>query len=329
MKVFVVAEGIGYGHMARILPLLDYIKDYRLFSFGNGFEFAKSKGYEVEDLGINYALPEIPKDIEVLNYVRSLNVKEVLRFNKLLKEEKPDVLISDSNALSILLAKANNIKTFLIANGTDLSIFSYNKALQTPAGFFSKVINFYSDHIFIPDFPPPYTISWYNIKTFGMNEKFHFIGPMVRKIGNKKGDYKLISFGGTDTNLIKFPLDKTYVSTLGLKGVKKIEMNEYMDYFKRSKVIISHGGHSTIMESILSKKPMVLIYSGNYAERDNNIKRVDELELGKMVYKDWLDKRVLEKAIEDALEMKKNIKSFYSFSKKFNPYKEILKYILV
>jgi uncharacterized protein (TIGR00661 family) len=166
--------------------------------------------------------------------------------------------------------------------------------------------------IIIPDFPPPYTISAYNLpipkRTRG---KIRLVGPFGlktvveirrgRSTDDRRSVFACVSGPATDRQylvrtltrlLAELPRNWRIILSCGdpngsstPKGDKNITVFDWMDEeaydaaFQSADVIVSRAGHETIMKAIALGKPLVLIPPPNHTEQFNNARRAAELGL--------------------------------------------------
>lgn len=136
MKIMIFICGEGLGHTSRCLAL-----GKELLAAGHEIEFGGAYGYSrdlVEKTG--YRIHEIPSEIKLvgkaggfdlsgsieatLKNARILGGPKVL---KLIKDFKPDVVVSDSYYLGTLAAMLLNIPVYLIINQSNMEDFFKNR----------------------------------------------------------------------------------------------------------------------------------------------------------------------------------------------------------
>ena len=178
-----------------------------------------------------------------------------------------------------------------------------------------------SNLLIIPDFPPPYTISLDSLripKRYGV--KVQLVGSILSKKPGEIGDSKEIRdrLGvGEDEYLIyatmsgpraermpliqmlepifkKFPKPYRVVMSLGLpnggaepekdKALTKIPWIENrFEYMKACDLVVSRGGHETILQTICYKKPSIIIPVPKHPEQYGNARRAMELGVAEAV----------------------------------------------
>ncbi len=337
-RFYIIAEGIGYGHIARMTPLYKSLEkkgNVTLFTYGDGVTLAKERNLEVVDLKFSFILKNDSNGLDIqknaVEYIKRIKFNELAKLSSRMQKEKPKAIFVDSSIVGLMAAKLyGKCPVYFITNNNDLSIFTNTRILGKGAETLSALTSVAPDHVFVADFPPPYSISEPNMVYFGHPEKYTYVGPLARTIPSKKYLHVLVALGGTDNTKALSLLAQTkgeFFSTLKGKNLKTISKDDYPSYFANANVIISHGGHSTIMEALLCGKPLVVLYDGNYAERANNAKQIAALGLGVAVDMQFANSLVIEKAIEDATLLRKNVQRFAVFARKFDAVSELMKYV--
>jgi len=174
-----------------------------------------------------------------------------------------------------------------------------------------------ADRILIPDLPPPYTISKYTIGNEAMNsKKVRFIGPLLMKwpenyphkeaiksrMGLSGKKVVLLSLSGSlrerESMLYRVletlkKCDRNDIVIIASRGkvggrnvVKKDRTiifdwirDKYL-FLKASDVVITHGGHTSILEAIVFGVPSINIPAKTHTERFLNSLAAQELGVG-------------------------------------------------
>ncbi len=100
-----------------------------------------------------------------------------------------------------------------------------------------------------------------------------------------------------------------------------------MHYLENSAMIITHGGHSTIMECLWAGVPIFGVPLPNICERVNNLKKIQKLGLGYYEFPNRLSSVGLEYYIDLTLELKDKVKKFSKYVRKFDGVKNAVEYI--
>ena len=367
MRVYVSACGIGNGHIARCDPIImDLMRDgdgVLVSTYSDGYDYALRRGFRtVKALPMGFKTrPDGSIDFKrtATSSGFSLGVhrflKQLVREIEYMKWYKPDVVISDSRASSLMAAKLLGIPCALILNQfrirmarapsdgapriSDRIFFLIANLAWLYIGPILSCVWELADRIFIPDFPPPYTISEGNLRlprrALG---KVEFVGPMVRHREGGEGDGVLGELGlRGDRPLIylavsgprverQFLIDRLRAilesdlirnseyqfamscgDPLG-RGTLKLGNSVILDWvedqdglMRASEVVVCRAGHGTIMKCISFGKPMILIPTPDHTEQYGNAEKVERLGLGRILHQRDLSEVAMLRAIEDLI----------------------------
>jgi uncharacterized protein (TIGR00661 family) len=179
-----------------------------------------------------------------------------------------------------------------------------------------------SNIILIPDFPRPYTISLDSLripKRIGARVKL--VGPILQKSSGKNSirekireklgvnEEQVLVYAGISgpiaeripliNKLIpmfrKFPDKYTIIMSMGIPNgisqIKKVEklylvpwLENRFDYLEACDIVVSRGGHETLMQSIIYGKPSVIIPVPKHTEQYGNARRAMELGVAKAIH---------------------------------------------
>jgi len=208
LRVYVAPCGIGLGHITRCEPIADALSaegaDVVYSTYLDALEYARKKGLRTlptvpiafkvkEDGTVDFKMTAATSgfSLGVRRFLCQLTVEmgNIKRF-------RPQVVLSDSRASSLIAAKLLGVPVALILNQFRVEIVSKPSARRIPPDdrLFFLIANIVwiffrtflggvwaqSDLMLIPDFPPPYTISASNLtipKRY--QKKAKFIGPIV------------------------------------------------------------------------------------------------------------------------------------------------------
>ena len=265
-----------------------------------------------------------------------------------IKKSRAKCVISDSR-FSTLIASSYNLglPTIYIANQLKMPD-KYLKEkrmrlLKKPIETLTKIAYLLADKIIIPDFPPPITISR-NLISFEshITKKIEFVGPVVseRLFSIKKNSHtsrKMIlvltgGFGFEDpiiSMIRKIGKIRDYKFIVISKQIKRKEqykniellpfVKDVYQYMKSADLIISHAGHSTIMEAITLGTNLIVIPFENHFEQEENARSIEKLKLGKVfrIKKHGEEKLVsiIDEILSDS-EYRKNAKKLSKLSRK-------------
>lgn len=344
MKVLVFICGEGLGHTSRCIALgrelLAAGHDVYLGAYGYSKEFIERKGYTTL---------EIPPEIKLVGDSGSLDLKRsiistlksgsvfgIFKVLNLLKETKPDIVVSDSYFTGIVGSKARGIPVYLIVNQSNMENFFKNGGLvlrsmgelikHVYSSVFRRV-----DRIIIPDFPMPYTVCRLNLAFENeISRNIFFSGPLVLEkfddveavalqkphvlsmiggFGYREPIFKkIIEVARLDKNinytLLSGPnLDPEIFSELPENVTIERFIDDQLPYLKASELVIAPGGHSTIMEALTFGVPMLSFPDMKHSEQENNAAVVDSEGYGRRLDYSTPPEEVL-KSIREILEDK-------------------------
>ncbi|MFP4655826.1 MAG: UDP-N-acetylglucosamine--N-acetylmuramyl-(pentapeptide) pyrophosphoryl-undecaprenol N-acetylglucosamine transferase [Methanohalobium sp.] len=322
MKILILVCGEGLGHTSRCVSLGRELSsaDYELLfgAYGYSKEFIEDNGYQTR---------EIPSEVKLVGNSGSLDLKASIgatlkegdllgapRVYRLFNEFKPDVVVSDSYYLGVLVARAKKVPVYFIINQSNMEEFFKNRGI--PLKLIGKIIKrFYStvfkkvDKIIIPDYPMPYTVCQYNLSFQPeVAEHVFYSGPLIKKkhheVEAKPLDkpHILSAVGGFG---YREPIFKKVIEAARLdSGINytlmmgpTIDPDEYTNlpdnvqimkfysepfpYLKSVDAVIAPGGHTTIMESLSFGVPVLSFPDMNHSEQENNAKVIDERGYGR------------------------------------------------
>lgn len=207
MRAYFAVNGLGLGHIKRCETIAErLIEDgWQVFfsTYLDGYEYASRKGfktlratpisYVVDDKGkVDYKGTLMGNGLS-MGFRRALRqVAEEIRY---IKAVRPDLIVSDSRASTIIAAKLMGLPVVLIINQMRIEMAETLKAnspveriillILRSSWFILKHLIEYlwtlSDKILVPDLPPPYTISKNTLGILSYRKKrdIAFIGPLV------------------------------------------------------------------------------------------------------------------------------------------------------
>jgi len=207
LKVYVAPCGIGLGHIARCEPIADALSargaDVVYSTYLDGLEYARKKGFRTlptvpigfkvkEDGTVDFKMTAATSgfSLGVRRFLRQLTaeIRNIKRF-------RPQVVLSDSRASSLIAAKLLGVPVALILNQFRVEIVKKPSAkrIRLVDRLFFLIANIFwiffrtflggvwarSDLMLIPDFPAPYTISASNLTIpERYQKKVKLIGPI-------------------------------------------------------------------------------------------------------------------------------------------------------
>ncbi|MCX8202231.1 MAG: hypothetical protein N3G74_00245 [Candidatus Micrarchaeota archaeon] len=318
MKGLIFTEGNGYGHISR-----DYVVSEELnipiMTFGMAAEYLKIRKkryisipspYKIETKGKTKIVANLR---QIMKYFNPSITAEMIR-----KFKEVDFVIVDGSPIGLILAKFAGKKSIFITNDTS-SLVGINGIERPIAGELNKLILSYPEKILVPDFPPPFTIAKYNLME---NANIKIIGPLIEKALQKRHekDYLVVTTNKALENKLKLAFGENAIYSSDVGNVKP--------YYESSKLVICHGGHTTIAEALSYGKPVLAIYDKSYSERSNHVRFIEENKIGYGIEENMFDESYV-KLLPEIIETfdKKKLMAYRKISKRLKPIDEIIKII--
>lgn len=308
MRLLLSCSELGLGHVSRIIPLGKRLekRGHELFFFSGGkaYEILQKEFHRVykctpvswyENASgiitsaslLNLVVPLPLFNMEAHRFeLKSSSTMEIIRryydLREKLREIAPDLLISDGDVNALRLAEKWRIPSLYITNMIRPS-YGFSTFLRPGERLVERYVK-NCTRIVVPDNPPPYTVSEYNIgniDAMGLKEKIEFIGSFVDTTPVKGAEEHIFvpisGPAGTRGKMIKTLLPvlemlktKCVISlgTPGKKASAKIgnyELHTWLSHEERAeamrnaKFVIFSGGHATCFETVKYGKPSVCI----------------------------------------------------------------------
>lgn len=332
MKIGYFFCGEGLGHATRTIAAGEALsKKHEVFfcSYGYAKDFVQKAGFKTFEISPEISLRGIGGSLDIKkSFIASLghlHPQTVKEYYDLLKNEKPDLVISDSFFAPAIISKRLGIQTWMVLNQTNVEKPFVKFRSMKLFGWMVKGISDFVlqdiDKVIIPDLPPPTTICEKNLSLQkNISLKTEFIGPLVRKRAfdcNKKIQEKrvYVSIGGFGyrqimldkiMNVSKKMPDYNFDIVAGPNGhtgnvygnIKWHKtVKDPFNLMGRSALLVGGGGHSTIMEAVCLGKPMISIPDTNHFEQQSNAEKLQELGIGAKVGYDTTELTLQEKII--------------------------------
>jgi hypothetical protein len=199
-----------------------------------------------------------------------------------IKEIAPELLVADGDLHALRLAHRWGIPAVYVTNVIRPS-YGFSSLLNPGERFTERYVRKCAK-IVIPDNPPPYTISQYNLgnlRHVGINDKTEFVGSFFNTTptaGSENHVFAPVSGPfGTRAKLLQMLIPvfeelgvKTLIS-LGILGERKIRkigscevhswltVHEREEFMRNANLVVFSGGHITCFETIGYAKPSICI----------------------------------------------------------------------
>ncbi|MBI4044450.1 MAG: hypothetical protein HY392_01955 [Candidatus Diapherotrites archaeon] len=300
-RILFTVCGVGLGHCMRSMPLIDYLQkeghEIVLSSYGESQKFLKKKFSKVGSLKwfdllfdkdqyrrtktILYNLPNAPRVI-ASNFLNLLG---------LVREFRPDVIVSDFDFNSSLVGFMQNIPVILLSN---MHMMEYNPIEMSVK---DKIDYAVKERPIIHGFPridALFVLGFVRPRSMPKKARF-FFQPVRKEVLEKKplkkGFFLVYLSDGQSESLLaalKRFRDKKFVA-IGAKPkhnvppnfrFKQLDQESFAKDLAECNGVISHGGISLMCESLYLGKPVYTFTSKSFFERYYNGKLVEENGMG-------------------------------------------------
>jgi len=355
---------LGLGHVSRIIPLgkrleknghqlffFSGAKAYQLLQkeFTNVYPATPVAWYENSHgivtsaslINILFSLPNYNYDKGAFEVKRSSAMETIHRYYDLrrnIRKIKPDLLVSDGDMHALRLAGRWKIPSVYIANMIRPS-YGFSALLNPGERFVERYVKKCAK-IIVPDNPPPFTVSEYNIgdlDEMGIGKKVEFVGSFFDTSlveGSEEHIYAPISGPfGTRAKLTQIilpvleKLEAKSIVSLGLPGEKRtktvgnceihnwLSKQERKKCMKDAKLVVFSGGHATCFETIKYAKPSICIPT--QPEQMGNAAKLQYLNCSIMVKNQKELRSAIKRIEENKILFAGNVRVLNTFSNRF------------
>jgi len=339
MKTIFSVYGYGLGHATRSEAIIKSLSsDVRVIASENAYTYFNKRGMNPSRIN-SFKIGNITKSF---SWVQTLFENVDFPFNmladynlvkRLSKQFTPNVIVSDTEPVSILYANTAGVSCYFLSNLMPITseykrIPSWLKSSKLDSQ--EAVIRMLIDQVL----KKSDVLLSPTLKSYNMGYKVKFTDLIVRK---KPGELKpieniikehrlpkdfiLVSFGGARITseyyktlmpvLKEFSKENFVVSTnnavrreISLQNLKLYPfINDYLSMLKACKAVICLGGHSTISEAMVYSKPVFVIPIQEHIEQLTNAVLVSDNGLGKsFFFKDEIKPEKLKKELKEFLD---------------------------
>lgn len=307
MKALIFSEGNGYGHASRDKLISEHF-DFPLMTFGKGAEFCRKNNMEFIEIPTPYVIKTGAgvKFVSDVNGIASFMKQDVLA-TIISHFRRVDLVIVDGTPLGLGVAMLAGKKSIYITNDTAALVGVHGVIEKKIANSLLKGILRSTKAIIVPDFPPPLSITLPNLNT---TFPLTFSGPLTEKTKQKKHGKKVLVSGILANEI------RPYLGTDAIYG----DESDFNSCYEDCGVVVSHGGHTTIMESLSYGKPIINIVEKDYSERLNNALTLERKDVGVLLEKNLLNKETLLASINYAQTLnKKRLDLYRKTAEEMNP----------
>jgi uncharacterized protein (TIGR00661 family) len=364
MRLMLCCSELGLGHVSRIIPLGKKLREkgHELFFFSGGrayellrkefknvyqctpvawYENASGIVASASLINILFPLPVFNHEKDKFNIKSSTAMETVQRYYDLrrhIHQIKPDLIVADGDLHALRMASRWKIPAVYITN-LIRPTYGFSALLNPGERFVERYVKTCLK-IIIPDNPPQYTVTEYNLgslDSIGIKEKTEFVGSFLDTTymqGLEEHVFAPISGPyGTRAKLTQTILPvleglktKSIVS-LGTPGknitAKKgncqihswLSTREREEAMKNAKLVIFSGGHRTCFETVKYAKPSICIPT--QPEQMGNAAKLQKLNCSISVKTTQELKVAVQKIEEEHQIYARNVKKLNAFSNKF------------
>ena len=334
MKILFVVCGEGLGHASRSLHLGHYLQQH-----GHEVHFAGyGKSHDFMDQHGCSNLHCTPREVclEGENGFFSLNktlwnskwiafdmLRSALNVRRLIRKYRFDCVVCDTMYGGVIAGRICGVPVVFVTNQNHFNGVNgtTNPVWRTLNFLIGRYIRL-ADLILVPDYPPPDTVSEYNIVVpKGDEAKYVFCGPFyvfdpARYVYESRTIFT--SFGGEP---YKLPM---YLTLRKIADVRKdlffdvfytgADLPESSDNFvshgyvpnlyehlAKARIAIVHGGLTTLHEALLFEKPVMIIMDPGHPEQQNNARKIVDMGAGTAVDGRTATQEVLLQKIEETM----------------------------
>ncbi len=318
--------GEGLGHASRSRILINHLKknhDIKIVSGGKAFLYMSKEFddvYEIESPHFVYKGNEVKLFLTIIRMVFRTFIRSpfsFLKVRRIIKEFKPDILITDAEPISFSASFFSSIKRVSIDNPQALLYRRYKIKFGEYFAWFAlfivvKLSVFGADKYLIYDFSDEQID----------NPKVMFLKPLIQEgilkqkptYGNHVFVYQTSISTEFITEVLK-KIDETFI----IYGFNKDMVDENL-IFKRfneddfyhdiasAKAVVANGGFTVLSEALYLKKPIFSLPIRHQFEQVINGQFIEKLGAG--VHKMDFCKEDLEDFLQNLNFYKKNLKSY-------------------
>lgn len=341
-KIFYFVSGEGLGHATRSVPIISHLsKNHTItpFSSNRAYKILKNKFQntkKVKDFELIYKNNKLDLKSSFIENFR--NLKKILRhlkgIRKLIKNQKPDLMISDFSIYPRFLSLMTGVNYITIDNNHSVAKFKVKKYQ-----FWEWLKTWIYTKIFVSNHKLNIIPAFYSLKT---KYKTLLINPIIRpeiiKLRKdldsgklKEKDHILVYQTSTSyPNLIsqlkkideKFiiygldRMDKRKERRLNRAQHSKLIFKSFneSEFFKdlaSSKAVISNGGFTLLSEAIYLNKAVMSVPIRKQYEQVLNAVLVNKKRIG--LYSKKINKKRFEKLIETKEIIKSNQEKYNNY----------------
>jgi uncharacterized protein (TIGR00661 family) len=336
MRILFVVCGEGLGHSSRCIHLGHYLQQHghtvHFVAYGKSYDFINEHGCSNLHRGQREVCLEgengffsLKKTLWYSKWILVDMVRSVLRIWYLIHTLNIDCVVCDTMYGGVIAARFQMVPVVFITNQNHFN------GPNGKTNFVWKILNFLISRylrlaqlVIVPDYPPPFTVSEYNIVVpKGKERRYHFTGPFL-EVDPRRYTFSrttvFTSFGGEPYKLPLYQLlrkiaderkdlffDVFYTGSELPESSDNFASHGYVtnlyEHLANAKIAIVHGGLTTLHETLLFEKPVLIIMDPNHPEQQNNAKKIVDMGVGIAVDGRGITKEILEEKIQETLAL--------------------------
>lgn len=298
-KILYGVSGEGFGHAARSKEIISYLiskkHQVRVISYDRGFDFL-SQFFDTEKIfGLKFTYKK-----NQVHYLETMfdnllktpqAAKSLEKVKKITDDFKPDIVFTDFEPLSCIVANLRKIPLISVDNQhiltrSDAKYPLRYKGEAMVAKLVTRLLIFKAKSYLI--------LSFFNAKA--SEDRTIILPPVVRKevlkLTPHRGDYILVYFTSVADNVIEalkkskkrfvvYGLNKK--TDEGLISYRLYDQKNFLRDLSGARAIVANAGFSLISEALYLGKPYLAIPAKSQFEQVLNA-----YQLGKSGYGDWI-----------------------------------------
>ena len=296
MRIIYGLAGQGFGHSARSRETLRHLAaaghDIKVFTYGQGAFFLHHDFdvFEIPGLVLKYKNNRVSYFKTILDNTSKIygQARHWNKLKKVFKDFAPELVITDFEPLSALLAKKFRLPLVSIDNqhqltNTEVKVDKQHRKEMLADKAIIKMVIRKADHYLITSF----------FKTPIKHKNTHLFPPIIRQeildMQPVKGDYFLVYEGADMGRLPELFKRLPYQFVIfgperrGQDGnilYKNFAANEWLMYLNRCRAVIGTAGLSLLGEAIYLKKPYLALPIKRQIEQIINAEYLQRLGYG-------------------------------------------------
>ena len=336
MKILFVVCGEGLGHASRCLHLGHYMQQQghtvQFAGYGKSYDFMNQHGCS--------ALHRVRREVCLEGEGGFFSLKKTLWNSKflifdmifsmaslflLIRRQGYDCVVCDTMYGGVLAARLQRVPVVFITNQNQ---FNGPGGTTNPVWMLlSRLIRGYlrlAYRVIIPDYPPPETVSEYNIRIpRGEEKRYRFTGPFYqfdpeRYTYGKKTIFT--SFGGEPYKLPMYLMlrwiadrHKDQIFDVFYTGPEIPESSDNFlshgyvpnlyEHLAMAKLAIVHGGLTTLHEALIFEKPVLIVMDPGHPEQQNNARKIVDMGAGASIDGRDITPEALEKKLAETIKI--------------------------